>query len=103
MYTKFLSTLINVILDPIFIYQLNIGVRGAAYATLISLSLVYIVIIYWVYIKQDTYLKPFKQYFEYNWNIVKNILRISLPASIEFFVFVSCKYNNESDIISSFN
>lgn len=86
MYAKFLSTVVNIILDPIFIYQLNMGIRGAAYATLISLSLVCIVIVYWVYIKQDTYLKPFRQYFEYNWNIVKDILRVSLPASIEFFV-----------------
>lgn len=85
MYAKFLSTGVNIILDPIFIYHLNMGIRGVAYATLISLSLVCIVIVYWIYIKQDTYLKPFRQYFKYDWDIVKDILRVSLPANIEFF------------------
>ena len=50
MYAMFLSTIINIILDPIFIYQLNMGIAGAAYATLISLLIVCLVIIYWIYI-----------------------------------------------------
>lgn len=86
MYAMFLSTIINIILDPIFIYQLNMGIEGAAYATLISLLIVCLVIIYWIYIKKDTYLKPYRTYFKYDAGIIRDILKIGIPASIEFFV-----------------
>ncbi len=36
MYTMILGASINIILDPIFIFGLNLGIKGAAYATVIS-------------------------------------------------------------------
>ena len=36
MYTMVLGASINIILDPIFIFGLNLGIKGAAYATVIS-------------------------------------------------------------------
>lgn len=36
MYSMFLSAGLNIILDPIFIFTLGLGVKGAAYATIIS-------------------------------------------------------------------
>ena len=59
MYAMLFSSILNMILDPIFIYGLNLGVRGAAIATLISLLLVNVILFYWFYIKKNTYLKPF--------------------------------------------
>ena len=46
------------ILDPIFIYTLKMGMFGAALSTIISLAIVLCIIIYWIYIKKDTYLNP---------------------------------------------
>ena len=39
MITMLISALANVILDPIFIFGLNMGIRGAAIATVISMSI----------------------------------------------------------------
>ena len=45
------SAILNIILDPIFIYTLGLGVKGAAIATLISSLFVIFVLFYWFYIK----------------------------------------------------
>ena len=58
MYAMIGSAILNMILDPIFIYTLNLGVKGAAIATLISAIFVILMLLYWFYVKKDTYLKP---------------------------------------------
>ncbi len=58
MYAMIASAILNMVLDPIFIYYLNWGVKGAAIATLISSIFVILILCYWFYIKKDTYLKP---------------------------------------------
>lgn len=83
MYAMMLSSIINIILDPVLIYKLNMGVKGAAYATLISLLLVNLILIHWFYIKQDTYLKPFKSNYDFSKEITYDILKVGLPASLE--------------------
>ena len=77
------SSILNMVLDPIFIYGLNLGVEGAAIATVISLLLVNLILLYWFYIKKNTYLKPFLSNFKFNWNISFDILKVGLPASLE--------------------
>ena len=69
MYAMLFSSILNMILDPIFIYGLNLGVKGAAIATLISLLLVNIVLFYWFYVKKDTYLKPFLSNYKFSKSI----------------------------------
>lgn len=46
MSTVLISSILNIILDPIFIFQLNMGVKGAAWATLLSqvISAVYLTV-----------------------------------------------------------
>jgi len=58
MYVMVLCAIVNMILDPIFIYTLKMGMFGAALSTIISLAIVLCIIIYWIYIKKDTYLNP---------------------------------------------
>ena len=58
MYAMIASAILNIILDPIFIYYLNFGVKGAAIATVISSIFVILIMVYWFYFKKDTYLKP---------------------------------------------
>lgn len=52
-----ISAILNMILDPIFIYTLNLGITGAAIATLISIFIELLIILYWMFIKKDTYFK----------------------------------------------
>ena len=83
MYAMLFSSVLNMILDPVFIYVLNLGVKGAAVATLISLLLVNLILFYWFYIKKDTYLKPFLSNYKFNKGITIDILKVGLPASLE--------------------
>ena len=83
MYAMIASAILNMILDPIFIYTLNMGVKGAAIATLISAISVILILLYWFYIKNDTYLNPVLSNFKYKKDIGFDIIKVGLPASIQ--------------------
>ena len=83
MYAMMASAILNMILDPIFIYKLDLGVRGAAAATIVSSIFVILVLIYWFYIKKDTYLKPNISNFTFEKDISKDIIKVGIPASIQ--------------------
>ncbi|MBE6505998.1 MAG: hypothetical protein E7Z73_09755 [Methanobrevibacter millerae] len=86
-----LCAIVNMILDPIFIYTLDMGMFGAALSTIISLAIVLCIIIYWIYIKKDTYLKPTLSNFRYNSRIVIDILKVAVPGICEmiFITFIT--------------
>ncbi len=83
MYAMIASAILNIVLDPIFIYALDLGVKGAAIATLISALFVILILIYWFYIKSDTYLKPNLSNFDFKKSISVDIVKVGLPASIQ--------------------
>ena len=91
MYVMILCAVVNMILDPIFIYTLNMGMFGAALSTVISLIIVLLVIISWIYIKKDTYLKPTLSNFDYKSEIFKDILKVAIPSICEmvFITFIT--------------
>ena len=83
MYAMVASAILNMILDPIFIYTFGLGVKGAAIATLISAIFVIVILVYWFYIKKDTYLKPNLSSFIFQRDISKDIVKVGIPASIQ--------------------
>ena len=83
MYAMIASAILNMILDPIFIYYLNLGVGGAAIATLISSLCVILILCYWLYFKKDTYLKPNLSNFNFKRDISMDIVKVGIPASIQ--------------------
>ena len=83
MYAMIASAVLNIILDPVFIYTLDMGVSGAAVATLISSVFVIIVLLYWFYIKKDTYIKPDFSNFRFKRDISTDIIKVGIPASIQ--------------------
>ncbi len=83
MYAMMASAVLNMILDPIFIYTLGFGVKGAAIATLISAIFVILILIYWFYIKKDTYLSPILSNFNFKSDITGDIVKVGIPASIQ--------------------
>jgi len=86
MYAMMVSTVVNIILDPILIYLAGWGVAGAAWATLISQAMVTVIILYWFFKKKDTYVDLSWKYFKPDLKVTKSILEVGLPASAEFFV-----------------
>jgi len=82
MYGLILGAGLNIILDPIFIYWLNLGVMGAAIATLISLTVSFFLFVYWIFIKKDIYLDLNFKKFKFNKNILKEILGVGIPSTL---------------------
>lgn len=91
MYVVVLCAILNMILDPLCIYTLNLGVFGAALSTVVSLAIVLLIIIYWIYIKKDTYLNPSLKHFHWDKNIIKDILNVTIPSICEmiFITFIT--------------
>ena len=78
-----LAAIINLILNPIFIYTLNLGIKGSAIATVVASFINLLIFIYWMFIKKDTFFSYDFKNFKYQSKIVKDILVVSLPASLE--------------------
>ena len=83
MYAMIASAILNMILDPIFIYNLNLGVKGAAIATIISSIFVILILLYWFYVKKDTFLMPNFANFNFKRDISIDIVKVGIPASIQ--------------------
>jgi putative MATE family efflux protein len=78
-----LGAVINIILDPIFIYTLGLGVAGAALATLISISVTAILLFYWLFIKKGTYARFRFGGFRFDRSISADIFRVGLPTAVQ--------------------
>ena len=101
-YPLMLTAIINMILDPIFIYMFNWGVGGAAFATVLSGALSMIPMLYWMFIKKDSFLEVKMSEYKTNFKIYKDILVVGIPASLEQFIisFVSILMNYWLTILS---
>ena len=78
-----LGAVINIILDPIMIYTLGLGVTGAAWATLTSLSITAGILFYWLFLERGTYVTFRFRGFRFDRDIVREILRVGLPTSVQ--------------------
>ena len=81
-----LAAIINMILDPIFIYTLNMGIAGAAWATALGPFISLLLMFYWIFVKKDTYLSYDFKYFTNDLVMYKDILVVGIPASLEQLV-----------------
>ena len=97
MITQILAAVINILLDPFFIYDsldlglftingFGLGMTGAALATTIAVSVSLMVIFYWFFIKRDTFIMIRTRYIRLERYTVYDILRVGVPASLEMIV-----------------
>jgi putative MATE family efflux protein len=83
MYAMALGGILNIILDPIFIYTLDMGIAGAAWATILSLAISSLILCYWLLFKKNTYVDFQFKYFQFNKDILKEIFSVGLPAAVQ--------------------
>ncbi len=81
------TAIMNIILDPIFIYVLNLGISGAAWATIISATLSCVVMSYWMWGKKDLYLDLSFENFNFSKGLMLDILQVAIPSTLENIVF----------------
>ncbi|MBR6023382.1 MAG: MATE family efflux transporter [Methanobrevibacter sp.] len=86
MYAMIVSVALNFILDPVFIYLLNLGSAGASLATILSSLGAATVIMYWILVKKDTYVHVTFKDFNFDSKIAFDILKVGIPASLDMFM-----------------
>lgn len=87
MHVMAVTAIFNIILDPIFIYILDMGILGAAWATVFSGFISGAVLLYWMHYKKDTYLDLTLNNFKYNTSIITGILNVAIPSTAENLIF----------------
>ena len=89
-----LGTLLNIILDPIFIFRLDqlgsiglgLGVKGAALATVVSQSIVFIIFVYMLFVKNHSYINFNLKDFVPSSTILWDIVKVGMPASLSMVI-----------------
>lgn len=102
MWVSLIATIINIVLDPLFIEVFGWGIKGAAWATIIARSIGFIIGM-WYFTVQLQWLKPV------SWQFLRqelpNVQRITLPVLITnivtpigglIVVFIVSSYGNEA-------
>ncbi len=89
-----LGTILNIILDPIFIFNLEnygnigfgMGVKGAALATVLSQLIVFVIFIYMLFIKDHAFITFRLKDFSPSKLILWDIIKVGLPASLSMII-----------------
>ena len=89
-----LGTILNIILDPIFIFDLkdyggfglNLGVRGAALATVVSQSFTFTIFVFILFVKKYSYINYNFKKFKPSKLIFMDIVKVGVPASLSMVI-----------------
>ena len=76
------GTIVNIILDPIFIFGLGLEIRGAAIATILG-NAAGMCVSLWFYLGGKTLLSPSLKYIRPTAEILKEIFWVGMPATLE--------------------
>lgn len=86
------SSLLNYILDPVFIYGLNLGIAGSAWATVLSALISIIILSYGVWIRKSTFLNLSFKTFSFSSDIIKKIFLVAIPSSLQL-IFMALMFS----------
>ena len=89
-YISGIGLIMNIILDPIFIFGLNLGTNGAAYATWLSQATVFLIFVYQLRFR-DALLGRFPFFTSLKKRYTKRIIRLGFPVAAlnTLFAFVN--------------
>ncbi|WP_167618321.1 MATE family efflux transporter [Maribellus sediminis] len=84
MVSMILSSVTNLILDPIFIFGFDMGVKGAAYATVISMFVLMVWVLYHFIKSKRSVIKLYLKNIRIDWGIMMEIIAIGMaPFSMQ--------------------
>jgi len=83
------STILNIILDPILIFGFDMGIRGAALATVLSMLLAVALYSRVILFKKSTLLQLNFKIFRFESKFIKDIFRIGIPSSLSMIIMAS--------------
>ena len=93
--TMILGCLINIILDPIFIFKFNMGIKGAAIATVLTQVIIFAILIYY-FLSEKSTIKIRRYNLKLDFKIIRKIIILGIsPFIMELATsFVSLIMNN---------
>jgi putative MATE family efflux protein len=83
MQAMIIGSVLNIVLDPVFIYTLEMGIAGAAWATLLSFGLSCSLMLYWFFVRKDSYVSFDFRGFKPDMEIAQDIFRVGVPAAVQ--------------------
>lgn len=75
------SAILNMVLDPIFIFHFGLGVEGAAMATVLSRAVGFVYLLYYIFAGKASITLDLKD-FSYNFDYIRKIFSVGIPSSI---------------------
>lgn len=95
MYSMLVGAVINLILDPIFIFTFDMGMSGAAYATVIGQFFSFLMVIFY-FVKHFKSVDLKGKYFEFQLDKIINIVRLGAASGFNqvAILFVQILMNN---------
>ena len=81
MYANVSGSILNIILDPILIYVLGFGIAGAALASVASMIVSSLMIVYWMFYNSKTYVSLDFKKFRASSSIILDIFRVGIPSA----------------------
>ena len=88
------GTILNIILDPIFIFELEnyggigfgLGIKGAALATVVCQGIVFLIFVYMLFVKKHAYITFNLKDFSPSRVILWDIIKVGIPASLSMII-----------------
>ena len=81
-----IGTVLNLILDPILIFTFDYGVRGAAFATIISQIAMVASYLFIIFVKKSTYISFNIKNLSLDNYIISKIFQIGIPSSLSMLI-----------------
>ncbi|MCQ2079970.1 MAG: MATE family efflux transporter [archaeon] len=85
MYLSMTASIANIILDPLMIYGLGMGVKGAAVATCLSFLIITVIGLYW-YLSGRNYLRLVFNKLRFPREIYRDIAIVGIPCALEMIL-----------------
>lgn len=85
-YFMMAGTVLNIILDPVFILLLGWGISGAAWATVISQLTVFLLFINFFFIRKGAYIQFKFSAFRFSPETLRQIFKVGIPASASMVI-----------------
>lgn len=81
MWTMIISALLNIVLDPLFIFVFKLGIRGAALATVVAQATTVVYLLYYFFGGRSS-LRALPHHFRLKWGIVSEAARVGMGSGL---------------------
>ena len=86
MFALAIGSILNVLLDPLFIFGFGMGIEGAALATIISRAITIYPLYFWIFKERSSYVHPSLNITRLDLKLSIEIFKVGIPASLSLLL-----------------